>query len=108
MSKTKIAFYNLVSQLKFLGINITPEFKFCENRKFKADFKLEKDNKIVLIEYEGLFAGKSRHTTLKGYSKDCEKYNLATILGYPILRYTAMNYKSITGDVCKIFGIIVK
>ena len=29
-----------------------------------------------------------RHTRGAGYSKDCEKYNRAALLGYTVLRYT--------------------
>ena len=30
----------------------------------------------------------SRHTTVGGYAKDCEKYNAAALLGWRVLRYT--------------------
>ena len=103
---TKQAFTNLIYEFKYLGITITPEFKFCKDRKFRADFMLEKDGKLVLVEYEGIFgSNKSRHTGVKGFTTDTEKYNLASKLGFQLLRYTAKNYKDITKDVCEIFNI---
>jgi hypothetical protein len=30
----------------------------------------------------------SHHTTNSGYTKDCEKYNAAAVLGWRVLRYT--------------------
>ena len=53
----------------------------------------------VAIEYEGIFSEKSGHTTLSGYKKDVEKYNLATKLGWKILRYTADNYFDFENDL---------
>jgi hypothetical protein len=49
-----------------------------------------------------VFGGKSRHTTVSGYTTDTEKYNLATVEGWRILRYTALNYKDLTDDLNKI------
>ena len=104
-SNSKQAFENRVNELKYLGIKITPEFKFCETRKFRADFMVEYKDKKCLLEYEGIFnVSKSRHTTGGGFSNDCEKYNIASILGYPILRYTAKTYRNVTNDVINILG----
>ena len=71
-------------------IYFTREFKFAENRKFKADIKIV--DYSILIEYEGIFSTHSRHTNVIGYAKDCEKYTLATVLGYKVLRYTAYKF----------------
>jgi len=105
-SKTKQAFENRIYELRHLGIKITPEFKFCETRRFRADFLLEYGDKTILAEYEGVYnCKKSRHTNPYTYSIDCEKYNLAQSLGFQVLRYTAKNYKNVTNDVIKFFGI---
>ena len=53
----------------------TPEYKFLENRRFKFDWALPSIK--VAIEYEGLVSSKSRHTTITGYTGDCNKYILA-------------------------------
>lgn len=80
-------------QLTDNQIGFINEFKFSPTRKFRADIFLI-DYRII-IEYEGLVSTKSRHTTLTGYTNDCDKYNIATSLGYKVFRYTALNYKNI-------------
>lgn len=73
------------------------EYKFCDTRRFKFDYYIPVLK--VGIEYDGLNSEKSRHTTLTGFSKDCEKTNLAQILGYKVLRYTSLNYKDLGRDL---------
>lgn len=77
------------------------EFKFHPERNFRFDWAFP-DQKIAL-EYEGLMAEKSRHTTISGYSNDCEKYNQAQILGWKVLRYTALNYHQMVDDLKTLF-----
>ncbi|MCZ8144883.1 hypothetical protein [Flavobacterium sp.] len=72
------------------------EFQFSD-RKFRFDYAFPEFK--LAIEYEGLVSEKSGHTTLKGYTKDCSKYNLATLMGWKILRYTALNYRDIAQDI---------
>lgn len=73
------------------------EYKFCPERKFRADVYVPSLN--LLIEYEGISAAKSRHTTALGYTRDCEKYNLAGIMGFRVLRYTALNRNDLRRDI---------
>lgn len=79
------------------GKQLRAEYHFCPTRRFRADWYIPQLN--VLIEYEGVFGGKSRHTNVAGYSGDCEKYNLATVMGFRILRYTAKNYTQVITDL---------
>ena len=81
--------------LQLLKIDFVAEYKFHETRKWRFDIAIP--SMKVAIEYEGIMSRKSRHTTVTGYTKDCEKYNAATIAGWRILRYNAINYKSL-GD----------
>lgn len=60
---------------------------FPRGRRWKFDFAIP-EHKIA-IEMEGI-GGKSRHTSITGYPKDCEKYNVAVILGWSVLRFTQM------------------
>lgn len=83
--------------LTSLGIKHTSEFKFSPDRKFRFDICIEE--KKIAIEYEGIMSRKSGHTTAKGYTKDAEKYNLATSLGYKVYRYTVLNYKDLLTDL---------
>jgi hypothetical protein len=49
----------------------------------------------VALEIEGLMSsGKSRHTSWKGYSADCEKYNLAALEGWIVIRATQIHLRS--------------
>ena len=74
------------------GIVYETEYKFLPNRKFKFDIRITGYD--IGIEYEGIFGGgKSRHTSLTGYSKDCDKYNLAVLNGWKVLRFTALHLK---------------
>lgn len=75
----------------------TEELEFHDARKFRFDWAIP--NLRIGIEYEGVISRKSRHTTLKGYSEDTRKYNLATIDGWRVLRYTALTYKEISNDL---------
>lgn len=76
------------------------ELEFDEERKFRFDWAIP--SLMIAIEYEGLFSEKSGHTTMLGYTKDCQKYNLATINGWKVLRYTALNYKNFEPDLKKL------
>lgn len=86
--------------LKNCNLSYITEYKFNEERKFRFDFFIPSLN--VGIEYEGLVSAKSRHTTLKGYTRDCSKYNLCQIQGIKVLRYTALNYGDFVEDLKKL------
>lgn len=88
---------HIISVLEASGLNYESEFIFSKERKFRFDWAVPQ--LLVAIEYEGIFSEKSGHTTLSGYKKDVEKYNLATKLGWKILRYTADNYLDFENDL---------
>lgn len=86
-----------------LKIDFVKECKFLEDRKFRFDFAVI--DKKIAIEYEGVFSsssGMSRHTSWKGYTEDLNKYNLALINGWKVLRYTALNYINVGSDIQKL------
>lgn len=78
----------------FLFIRKKPEkeYSFHPTRKWRFDFAYP-DLKIA-FEYEGIFSVKSRHTSIKGFSNDCEKYNEAQLLGWKVYRFTAIMLKN--------------
>lgn len=96
-SKAKEEMWEVIKRTGKLAMN---EHKFCEDRKFKFDYALPIEK--IAIEYEGLMSEKSGHTTVTGYTSNCEKYNLATVLGWKVLRYTALNHKDIERDLNKL------
>ena len=67
------------------------EHRFHGKRRWRFDYAFP-DRKIA-VEYEGVcmtMSDKSRHTTITGYSNDCEKYNEAAMAGWKVLRFTAV------------------
>lgn len=83
--------------LHLAGIEFVEEHQFSDGRKFRFDFAIL-EHKIG-IEYEGIMVGKSRHTTVTGYSKDTEKYNLAAAEGWKVFRYTKLTYRRLIDDL---------
>lgn len=68
------------------------EYRFCEGRRWRADFCWPK--KKLIVEFEGAVFTQGRHTRGRGFENDCTKYNTATLLGYRVLRFTARHVKS--------------
>jgi very-short-patch-repair endonuclease len=75
------------------GLKYEKEHKFHDKRKFRFDYAIP-DIKLA-IEYEGGTWSGGAHTRGKHYSSDCEKYNLAQINGWIVLRYTTDTVKSV-------------
>ena len=76
---------------QIFGYEWVTEYTFAKSRMFRFDYAIP-DLKIA-VEYEGLMASKSRHTTVTGYTTDTEKYNLAVGLGWDVIRVTSINLK---------------
>ena len=74
------------------GKQLWEEYYFDDERRWRSDYALPEMR--ILIEYEGLMSEKSRHTTLKGYTGDTDKYNAAQGGGWVVLRFTVINYKT--------------
>ena len=83
--------------LQLAKLPFVEEHKFHPTRKWRFDFAIPE--RMIAIEYEGIFSEKSGHTTHKGYIKDTEKYNEAAKLGWTVLRYTAKTYKEVIDDI---------
>jgi hypothetical protein len=80
------------------GWTLEREFLFDPNRRWRSDFYIPELN--CLIEYEGLVAsGKGGHQTMKAYTNNCDKYNRASLLGFKLLRYTALNFRNVEFDL---------
>jgi very-short-patch-repair endonuclease len=75
------------------GLELVAEYQFDEIRKWRFDFCFPAVK--VALEYEGgIFMAKSGHNTAKHFTKDSDKYNRAAVLGWRVIRVTAMNYKT--------------
>jgi very-short-patch-repair endonuclease len=67
-------------------IVVMREYEFFPGRKWRFDFALL-DHKIAVEIEGGLFTG-GGHSRGKGYERNLEKYNCATIMGWRVLRYS--------------------
>ena len=69
------------------------EYMFAKElkRKFRFDYCYT-EHKLA-IEIEGGIWINGRHNRASGFIKDMEKYNIACVLGYRILRFTIQDLK---------------
>lgn len=92
-------------KIKGTGFEYAKEFLPIVGETFRSDFYIPELN--LLIEFEGINSHKSRHTGLKGYSKDCEKYNLYSLAGYKLLRYTILTTHNFEEDIKRLINELV-
>lgn len=69
------------------GQPLEPEYKFHPKRKWRFDFAYPPLK--IAIECEGGTWANGRHTRGVGFSRDCEKYNAAALLGWRVFRFTS-------------------
>ena len=61
------------------------EYKFHPKRRWMFDFAWPES--MIAVEVEGgVWSAKARHTSGKGFTDDCEKYNEAALLGWTLIR----------------------
>ena len=68
------------------------EYRFCPDRRWRFDYAWVE--RSVALEYEGGSWTGGRHTSGRGYSNDCEKYSVAAIMGWRVVRVTSDMVKS--------------
>lgn len=85
--------WNLAVWCEEEKLTLKYEYRFDQERKWRFDWAIPE--KKIAIEYEGLNSEKSRHTTKKGFTGDTDKYNRAQVLGWKVIRITALNYKTL-------------
>lgn len=87
------------------GVVVNEEYVFHPDRKWRFDLflRFSADHKGIGIEYEGIGSEKSRHTTIKGYSGDTDKYREAAKMGITVLRYTVINYQKAIEDLNQLY-----
>lgn len=77
----------------------TPEFRFDSLRRFKFDFA--HINLKIAVEIEGGIYTGTGHAKTGTYLKDMEKYNLAGLKGWLVLRYAYGQENKISEDIKK-------
>jgi len=78
------------------------QFRFHPTRRWTADFAYPQHK--ILIECEGGCWVSGRHNRGAGFTKDCEKYNQATVLGWKVLRYTGNMFYMLIDDLNKLMS----
>jgi hypothetical protein len=68
------------------------EYKFLSSRRFCFDYAWP--DLQIAIEQEGGIWIMGRHSRGSGFLKDAEKYNLAALAGWMVLRYTPQQIKA--------------
>lgn len=61
------------------------EYQFCPGRKFKADWAVPGER--LLVELEGGVFTRQAHGSITGILRDIEKYRLAAIHGWFVMRF---------------------
>ena len=92
MSKSEVEEHFLF-QIKACGLP-TPEreHRFHPTRRWRFDFAYP--DRLLAIEIAGGVWTGGRHTRGSGFTKDCEKYSEAAILGWRILHFTTAQVNS--------------
>jgi len=80
------------------GLVVAAEYRFAPPRRFRADFALFRNQveakPVLMLEFDGgtwlqTSNGRSAgHAHPKRFASDCEKLNIAAMMGIPVLRYT--------------------
>ncbi|MBU7576482.1 MAG: hypothetical protein KAF40_00325 [Flavihumibacter sp.] len=94
--------FNLQYWCNQQAVGLEHEYQFNPNRKWRLDWAIP--SLMIAIEYEGVMSEKSRHTQAVGYTNDTNKYNCAQSRGWRVLRFTALNYKSLITELNKIIS----
>ena len=78
-----------------LGVECVREYKFHSVRRWRFDYAIPAYK--IALEVEGGVWVNGRHTRPKGFLGDIEKYNMAAVMGWRVLRVTPSNlYKAAT------------
>jgi len=81
------------------SLTLEKEYRFCD-RGWRFDFAIATGSLKIAVEFEGgIFRQYSNqsgaHSTAKLFTKDTDKYNRASVLGWRVIRVTAMNYTTV-------------
>ncbi len=97
--------FDIPSQCKLMGLPVpVREFKFHPSRRWRIDYCWPSIKLAVEIE-GGIWLKKGGHTTGVGFSKNIEKYNNLTLLGYRLLRFTPAQERN--GDAIEMISELI-
>lgn len=70
------------------------EYKFHPTRNWRFDYAWPNQDLKIAVEIEGGIWVRGAHTRGKHFLSDCEKYNVATSLGWEVYRFTPDQLKT--------------
>lgn len=73
------------------NISFKRQHRITTNRRWRCDFFLDKLNTIVEIE-GGQFI-KGGHNSISGLLSDIEKYNVISMFGFKLIRFTTIHFE---------------
>ena len=85
--------YNISLLEKYLqqyNVKIVSEYKFCPDRKYRADYAIP--DWRLFNEIDGSLYYYKAHGSITGILRDIEKYNLASVHGFSVLRFTPQEF----------------
>lgn len=78
------------------GVILYQEYRFDEERRFRFDWCIPDVRFRLAVEYDGgIFDPNGDHRSVKGMQRDMHKINLAQQLGYVVLRFSVLDYKTL-------------
>lgn len=83
------------------------EYYFALPRQYRADFCWSQEPYLLIVEVEGgIYTRQPSHSSITGIKRDIEKHNLATILGYRVLRFHSDQVRSgeAIETICRVLG----
>lgn len=79
---------DLYHQLRMAGLPLPEtQYQFADKRRWRFDFAWP--DRMLAVEVEGGVWTRGRHQRPLGFLGDCEKYNVAAIRGWTVIRVAA-------------------
>jgi very-short-patch-repair endonuclease len=85
----------LYTQIKVCKLPLPErQYRFAKPRRFRADFAWPQHK--LIVEVEGGIYSMGWHQSIGGFLKDIEKYNLATLSRWYLLRFSGEDVINLT------------
>lgn len=92
---------NLFFWCQAKGLVLEEEYRFDKIRKWRFDFAVP--DLMIAVEFNGgVYDRNGSHTSIEKIKKDNEKLNAASVQGWKVLRFTAVDYKDLLTELNKI------
>jgi len=79
----------LAAQVRMAGLpEPVREHRFHPTRRWRFDLAWPDEGRMIAVEVQGGVWSQGQHLRGKGYQRDCEKLNTATLLGWRVFWVT--------------------